>query len=287
MARADDSLAVGASGSAEKEMSVGALIFAINNEGIDYLRMAAWSAERIHRHLDIPVCVVTDANTRGMKVFDRVLDIERYEHDTRRYFEDLDASVTWYNHNRCDANLFTPWRQTLVLDADYVVASDQLRLLLDSSEDFLCHRWAYDVAARPGHEDLNYFGRVRMPMSWATVMMFRKGAVADQVFGIMNMVKENWVHYKDLYGINSRTYRNDHALSIALNILSGHTGNQNAIAWNLASVMPDSRLSQISDDHFRVDYRAQDGRARWVDIADHDFHAMGKKHLGDIIASTS
>lgn len=266
-------------------MSVGALIFAINNEGIDYLKMAAWNAERIHRHLDIPVCVVTDANTRGMKMFDRVLDIERYEHDTRRYFEDLDATVTWYNHNRCDANLFTPWKQTLVLDADYVVASDQLRWLLDSREDFLCHRWAYDVAARPGYEDLNYFGRTRMPMAWATVMMFRKSTCADQIFSVMNMVKEHWPHYRDLYGITSRTYRNDHALSIALNIASGHSGRGFAAPWNLASVMPDSRLSQISDDHFRVDYRSQDGRQRWIELQDQDFHAMGKKHLGDIIAN--
>ena len=40
-------------------MTRGALIFAFNNEKTDYVAMARWSAERIRRHLDIPVAIVT------------------------------------------------------------------------------------------------------------------------------------------------------------------------------------------------------------------------------------
>ena len=270
-------------------MTTGALIFAINNEEIDYLRMAAWSAENIHRHLDIPVCVVTDASTRGMKMFDRTIEVERYEHHSQRYFEDIGRSVSWYNHNRCDAYLFTPWDQTLVLDADYVVASDQLRMLLDSGNDFLCHRWAYDVTGRSDFSDLNYFGRHNMQMWWATVMMFRKTSRTAQIFDIMNMIKFNWQHYRDLYGIPRSNYRNDHALTIALNIINGHAlrDSHHDLPWALASVTPEHAVTQIAEDHYRVDFNTVDARPRYIEISKQDFHAMGKRHLGDIIANQS
>ena len=41
-------------------MTTGVLIFAYNNEQIDYLAMANWSAKNIRRHLNLPVCVVTN-----------------------------------------------------------------------------------------------------------------------------------------------------------------------------------------------------------------------------------
>ena len=41
-------------------MTTGVLIFAFNNEHIDYLAMANWSAQNIRRHLNLPVAVVTN-----------------------------------------------------------------------------------------------------------------------------------------------------------------------------------------------------------------------------------
>ena len=92
-------------------MTTGALIFARNNEQIDYEAMARWSARNIKRHLGIDTHIVTD-DTRTDSGF--------------RHFSDA-GMVTWHNTNRMDAYRLSPWDQTLVLDADYVVASDQLR----------------------------------------------------------------------------------------------------------------------------------------------------------------
>ena len=56
-------------------MTRGALIFAFNNEQTDYLEMAAWSAENIRRHLNIPVAVVTDRpDADSDRRFDQVLN---------------------------------------------------------------------------------------------------------------------------------------------------------------------------------------------------------------------
>ena len=160
-------------------MTTGALIFAFNSEKIDYLSLAAWSASNIRRHLKIPVAVVTDSD-KVPDAFDHVIYSDRPQAGVR-HFTDLGA-VTWYNYDRNNAYQLTPWEQTLVLDADYVVASNDLMSILDSNRDFLSFRWAFDVTGMNDFSGLNYFGQHRMPMWWATVMMFRWSRHAELIF---------------------------------------------------------------------------------------------------------
>jgi len=248
-------------------MTIGALIFARNNEQIDYVSMARWSAKNIERHLGIPTHIITDDAPAT----------------NFRNFTDVGA-VTWHNLNRMDAYTLTPWDRTLVLDADYVVASDQLRSLLEADQDFLAHRWAYDVTGCNNFESLNSFGNNRMPMWWATVMMFRQSQQAELIFDSMQMIRDNWTHYRNLYKNTNATYRNDHALSIALGIVNGHTLDHAGIPWALASLTPEHRLTQLDQDQYRVDFVNAENKPRWVELKQ-DFHAMGKQQLGAIVAN--
>jgi hypothetical protein len=266
-------------------MTTGALIFAYNNEVTDYVAMAEWSAKNIRRHLNIPVCIVSDVMpTTG--AFDDVIS-HGVETSNSRHFSDYGTNVTWHNKTRSDAYSLSPYDQTLVLDADYVVASDQLKVVLDSQEDFLCHRWAYDITGENDFSGLNYFGQHRMPQWWATVMMFRRSTQAELIFNMMQMIRDNWRHYRDLYGNTVETYRNDHALSIALNTVNGHQQNIPGIPWNLASLVPEHSLEQINQDEYRVKFINSENKSRWISVRNFDFHAMGKKQLGEIVANNS
>jgi len=249
-------------------MTTGALIFARNNEHIDYVAMARWSARNIERHLGIPTHIVTDDSTPATNA---------------RHFTDVGA-VTWHNLNRMDAYGSTPWDRTLVLDADYIVASNQLQSVLEADQDFLAHRWAYDVTGCNTFEGLNSFGNNRMPMWWATVMMFRKSKPAELIFDSMKMIRDNWAHYRKLYKNTNATYRNDHALSIALGIVNGHTLDHAGIPWALASLTPGHKLTQIDQDRYRVDFVNSENKSRWIELHQ-DFHAMGKQQLGAIVAN--
>ena len=266
-------------------MTTGVLIFAYNNEHIDYLAMANWSAKNIRRHLNLPVCVVTDQLIPAEYKFEQVV-YAATDSQNSRWFADINATVTWYNGNRSNAYELSPWDKTLVLDADYVVASDQLTQLLNIDQDFLCHRWAYDVTGLQPFDDNNFFGRYQMPMSWATVMLFSRNKTAELIFESMQMIRDNWDHYRNLYGILKSTYRNDFALSIAMNIVDGHTLSTPAIPWQLATVTPDHQLTQTAQDQYRVDFTTADKKARWMTLSQ-DFHAMGKHHLGAIIANNT
>lgn len=261
----------------------GALVFAFNNDQIDYLSMARWSARNIDRHLGIPTAIVTNEPFTE-RAYEQCICVETTGTNIR-YFSDYDTNVTWHNLNRMDAYKLSPWDQTLVLDSDYVVASDQLKVLLDSEQNFMCHRTAYDVTGLQSFDDLNVFGQHRFPMWWATVMMFRRSPQAKLIFECMAMVRDNWTHYRHLYSNTKSTYRNDHALSIALNIENGHTLKTTDIPWNLASLTPDHQLTQTALDQYRVDFVTADKKPRWIELKGQDFHAMGKKHLGDIVAS--
>ena len=126
-----------------------------------------------------------------------------------------------------------------------------------------------------------------MPMAWATVMRFNRSLRSKSIFDIMSMVKDNWQHYRNLYGIAKSTYRNDHALSIALNTLTGHQAQWPGVPWQLASIVPEHKLEQVGADTFKVSYLTSDAKPKHIIISGQDFHAMGKKHLGDIIAGTS
>jgi hypothetical protein len=249
-------------------MTTGALIFAFNNEQTDYVAMAKWSAKNIKRHLGIPTHIVTDSDAGT----------------NTRHFSDV-GTVTWHNLNRMDAYKLSPWDRTLVLDADYVVASDQLKSLLEADQDFLAHRWAYDVTGCNNFEGLNYFGDNRMPMWWATVMMFRRSHQAELIFDSMQMIRDNWDHYRAIYKNSKTTYRNDHALSIALGIVNGHTLNHLGIPWQLASLTPEHKLRQLDKDCYRVDFVNSNNKPRWIELRQ-DFHAMGKQQLGEIVANT-
>ena len=94
----------------------GALIFAFNNEKLDYLSMARWSAKNIDRHLGIPTAIVTNEPFTEL-AYERCILVDPVGKDTR-VFHDVDGHVTWYNGNRVDAFGLSPWEQTLVLDAD-------------------------------------------------------------------------------------------------------------------------------------------------------------------------
>jgi hypothetical protein len=265
-------------------MTIGALIFAFNNEQTDYVRLAAWSAGNIRRHLGIPVAVVTDCVDHALACtqFDVVIPASA-ESGGRRYFNDYGHSVTWYNAARTNAYALSPWTQTLVLDADYVVSSNQLKKLFDTNNDFLCHRTAQNVSTGYALEGLNSFGDYRFPMWWATVMWFRRSAVAEYVFACMDMIKQNWQHYRDIYSINSSTYRNDFALSIALGILSGHTLRVDSIPWDLMSSLPEHTVIEIAQDHYKVEFTTSMGIRHHVNVNNTDMHVMGKRSLENII----
>lgn len=265
-------------------MTSGIVLFAYNNDQIDYVKLAEWSAERIRRHLGLPVCLVTDV-TCANSCFDIVIQTETPT-SSERYFDDMQHTVTWKNGNRADAFELSPFDSTLVLDVDYVVASSDLLTVFETAHEFSTPTLAYDVTGINNFDNLNYFGQYRMPVCWATVLFFKKTSRVKLLFDAVKMVRENWKHYQDLYCIGRSAYRNDFAFAIAANLVHGQTGQWPSLPMSLPSVVPEHVVQQLGTDRFSVHYKLHDGKNRYVEIENQDFHAMGKQSLGDIVANS-
>ena len=62
--------------------------------------------------------------------------------------------------------------------------------------------------------------------------------------------------------------------------------NHAGIPWQLATLTPEHQLTRLDQDRYRVDFVNGEGKTRWMELRQ-DFHAMGKRQLGAIVANNS
>lgn len=261
-------------------MTKGILLFAHDNEDTKYTSFAAWSADRIHRYLDLPVSLVTDKQLDHDHPFDQVIIADASSNSYRK-------QSPWKNMGRYRAGEFTPYDHTILLDVDYVVSSNQLATLFDINQPLMSMRWAYDITGKNNYQSLNYFGKHCMPSAWATVISWQRSKTAEYVFGMMKMIETNWQHYLNLYHVSDLKFRNDFALAIASNTVWGHTGTWPEIPWAMTNVEEGVKLNQLDHDEFQVHYVDQQNKLKRFNISGMDFHAMCKQQLGELVDSQS
>jgi len=267
-------------------MTTGVLLFAFNTPGIDYVKIAKWNAMNIQRHLNLPVTLITDSTITDA-VFDQVIYAEN-KHSSGRKFKNIDRVVRWKNSGRYSAYELTPYDQTIVLDVDYVVASNTLLSLVNDPRPFVCTQQAIDVSNTT--PNLNLFNKYQMPMAWATVMKFTKSSVAEMIFDVMRMVQHNYSHYALLFGFSSTPYRNDFALSIALSLASGHRLTREYSApFHLLNVNPGDAVHWVNTDTYEIQYTRtvnNETKPFKLVVKNQDLHVMCKDYLEKIIDST-
>jgi hypothetical protein len=53
----------------------------------------------------------------------------------------------------------------------------------------------------------------------------------------------------------------------------------------LSSLTPEHELERTAQDSYRITFNNGENQRKHINVVEQDFHAMGKKHLGDIVAS--
>jgi hypothetical protein len=271
-------------------MTRGFLIFAFNNEVLDYLGHALWIADRIERILGLPTSIVTDEASAGTKqnVQHNLIITEALAGHQRNFNIHEDGNVaTWKNVNRFQAYDLSPYDETVVIDADYIVNSDQLLNLFSSPEDFLVHRKPYDITDRKSFQPYDYLPKYKFPHYWATVIFFRKSEFAKTIFDTIKMIRENYTHYSRVYKFRSSPFRNDYVVSVALSIVYGHRINSiPEIPWNMPMVANNADIVQLDDRKFEIQYQKNVNRTdkpMRVMVQDHDIHFLNKFSLEKMI----
>lgn len=271
-------------------MTTGALIFAHNNVGIDYVKIAIYAASRVKKYLEIPVSLVTDnaewvKQTYANHGFDSIIEIPMEKSTPRSFYDGTLSSkkMEWKNATRSSAYDVSPYETTLVLDSDYILCSDILKIALDIDADLQIYRDSFDLAS---HRDTACFKRINnqsIPFYWATVFVFRKNFITKAFFDLVAYVKHNWSYFKILYGIDSGNFRNDFAFSIAIHIMNGKTNGEFAI--NLPGTMTYGLdrdvLIDITEDKVKMLIEKENYLGEYTVAKTHgiDVHVMNKASL--------
>lgn len=216
----------------------GVLLIAYNNGKIDYEKLAVVAASNVKRHMkNNHVTLLTDVNTlkalteeltpNQMAVtFDHII-VENIEHErnTRMHRDSPwnEFSTQFNNKNKHSIFKKSPYKQTLMIDVDYIVGNDSLDVIFDTDYELAMYKDAVSVRnykPRIWEQKLHPDG---IDMWWSTVVYWRNDSdVARMFFGIWEHVKENYNYYKWLYKFPGVLFRTDYAASIAAHILNGH-----------------------------------------------------------------
>ena len=265
-------------------MSKGVLLFAYNSK-IDYIGIATIAAKLVKKHLGLPVTIVTDTPDVDPSVFDTVIVKNLTGNSFERVFKYSTHSerTPWHNQNRSSAYDLSPYDQTLLIDADYLMFNNSLGKLFDTDLEFACYDYVHEIT---GWDGLQIGARVGYPgihMQWATVVYFTKCPLAESVFSFMQTIKDNYSYYSSLYNFTTELFRNDYTLSIALQAMSGYGAkNFTSIPGTLISANTACDILEVRPNGEIVFTWQHGSNPRKVTkLKDANIHIMNKKTITD------
>lgn len=267
-------------------MSKGILIFAYNNQEIDYVKMAIFAAAQASKFLNVPVSLVTDnkeLSEETLTVFDNVIILKDDLLQSKRFYDGDDSFklLHWKNFTRINAYNITPYDETLVIDSDFIINSNFLKYCWDQNNDFLIYDKCFDLCKNRKTTEFDFISDFGIKFYWATVFFFRKTEKNQLFFCLLDKIKQDWDYYSRVFYIPTRKFRNDFAFSIAIHMMNGFTDGDFAtlIANKLWFVNDrDLLLSHVDN---RMTFLVLDNNKKYspVSVVEKDIHVMNKFSL--------
>jgi formyltetrahydrofolate synthetase len=138
------------------------------------------------------------------------------------------------------------------------------------------------IGAQDAHNRIETFG-TNCDMYWATVVYFRRSPEAEAVFAVMRMIQQNYHHYAKIYRFSSSSYRNDYAITIAINAVYGHCADSEVeIPWSLVNVEFVTDAVPLSDTDYELSFDGRvNGAPKRFKITTYrqDLHILNKDSL--------
>lgn len=276
-------------------MNRGVLIFAHNNRDVDYALMSIISGSLAKKNLGLPVSLVTDRTTltwmetsgikqKAIEVFEQIIITDKPQTDNSRKLHDGNESkfVPFVNLNRTDAFSLSPYDQTLLIDSDYLIFTDNLNKFWEYSETVLLGQSINDIIGtdRLGYHD-RYVSDTGVHLYWATTVMFTKNEYSENFFSLLSYVKENYQYYSDLFRFYTRNYRNDIAFSVTQHIMDGFETKSSIHLPPVFSTLDRDILETVKEDGSLVFLINMIMNEKYIaaSVKDVDIHVMNKSSI--------
>jgi hypothetical protein len=274
-------------------MKKGVLIYAHNSRFLDYALMSLIAGSLAIKHLNVPASLVTDATTlewmkesniliKASSIFENIIIVDRPITDNkRRLFDGMkEATVPFVNSNRHSAYEVTPYDRTLLIDSDYFIFSNKLSEYWNVENDIMIGESINDISPdnRLGFNDI-YVSEVGVKLYWATTVMFSKTETSKLFFDTVELIKENYKYYADIYRFDNRQFRNDIAFSIAKHILDGFTQSAFGKLPPVLTALDKDVLANV--DTTKLTFLIADQQEKYVPavISNTDIHIMNKQSI--------
>lgn len=238
-------------------MTKGVLVFARNNNDIDYVKQSIFFAKQVKKHLNLPVAIATDIPDYlkdnypyYKKYIDYIIPLDFTTKFTYKTYHDGVVSkkkLEFKNDNRCLAYDISPFDETLLLDSDVIVNDKKFLFCFNQPHNFLIYDNAYDLANFRDVTEFEYISDTSVKFYWATAVFFRKTEENKIFFDLVAHIKDNYAHYNTVFQLPYNVFRNDHAFSIAIHIMSGYNKG------DFARPMP-GKLYYTTDKDILIDY---------------------------------
>src|SRR6056300_1287972 len=206
-------------------MNRGVLLFAHNNDAVDYVKQGIYCAEHIKKYLNLPVSLATSDDVKGVHNFDQIIPTPNpNKKQTRNYYDGtIRQNSLWINHSRTNAFSLSPYDETIVMDTVFIVQNKNLNTVFESKEDFLINYKAQHIDFECTYtNDMKYVSDTGIEMCWVTVFYFKKTDRVKRLFQMINHIRDHWSFYRYRYQLLQKTYRNDFAFAIAIHIMNGY-----------------------------------------------------------------
>jgi len=276
-------------------MTQGILIYAHNSRDVDYAKLAIISGGLAKKNLKKSVSLVTDNSTiKWMKesgsytlansIFDNLITVDKPDTTNKRnLFDGIEkSSVAFLNTNRSSAYDITPYDQTLLIDSDYLVFTDELNKYWGVSESIMISSEFKDAYSddRRGYHD-RYISDTGVKLYWATTLMFDKNDQSQLLFEMVSYIRQHYEYYGDLYRFHPGVYRNDIAFSIAKHTINGFSlDNSVDLPPVISSIDKDIVTSVNKDGRITICF-SEPNTGKYIagSFKDIDLHIMNKQSI--------
>jgi hypothetical protein len=235
--------------------SRGIIAFANNTPQVDYVKIAEQTLKVASHVLGLPYTIISDTDTHT---------------DNTRYDIDLGEFIPWRNNNRYQVYEQSPYDETLVIDADYLVLDQNLLNVFSQPWDYLLQRHTTALT----QEFPTVMGPNSLPFIWGTVFAFRKTARAKLFFDLVGRVQNNYGYYRLLFNMQERNYRNDYAFAVADILLNGYSISPTTIPGIMISVDQVIDSIKIKDNQLVI----KDNNRAYI-VPRTNLHIMSKAYL--------
>ena len=250
-------------------MSKGVLFVAfdsVTDQGnvLRYTELARIAANLVKKYLNLPVGIVTDSSVIG---FDEQIIVKKpITSDRHVLIGDKHQSYNWHNDYRRQLYDLTPWNQTLLLDADYFLQTNQYLQCFDFDAPFQIINSVYDPTGRNSFNKYKNLPNRTIPQKWATAMYWNRDA--KEHFEYANMIAENYEYYARIFGFSHKQYRNDMVFSIVSHMLPTYS-----MPWQMWMTSSDCSLVDANSNGLKFVYDNQVTRIK------NDIHVLNKEIL--------